>query len=320
MAETTVGSRLAHFPIPLFGSVMGLTGLAIALMRYEHIMHVSLGVGRPLLYAVTLWFLFLLAIYALKLLRYPGEVRAEFMHPVRMNFFPAISISMLLLAIGYEEVNHGISAVFWWIATPLHLVFLLRNLRFWFFEGVDIKSLNPAWYIPVVGTILVPIAGVNHASAEVSWFYFSIGIVYWVALLGVILNRVIFHTSIPPKLLPTLFILIAPPAVGFIAYVKLTGEVDIFARVLYYNGLFITLLLLTVMDKFVQTPFFLSWWAYTFPLDAATISTLLFYSKTGLVFFKVLTTLLLILTVLVIALVTWKTIRAAMRGEVCVPE
>lgn len=36
----------------------------------------------------------------------------------------------------------------------------------------------------------------------------------------------------------------APPAVGFIAYVKLTAAVDGFARVLLYTALFTALLLL----------------------------------------------------------------------------
>ena len=67
-----------------------------------------------------------------------------------------------------------------------------------------------------------------------------------VILLTIIFYRVLFHHPIDERLMPTLFILIAPPAVGFIAYTRLTGgELDTFARVLYYSGLFLTLLLFT---------------------------------------------------------------------------
>lgn len=47
----------------------------------------------------------------------------------------------------------------------------------------------PAWFIPVVGNIIVPLAGVRFAPAEVSWFFFSIGLVFWIVLLAIVMYR-----------------------------------------------------------------------------------------------------------------------------------
>ena len=91
-----------------------------------------------------------------------------------------------------------------------------------------------------MGNVLVPVAGVPLGYPEISWFFFCIGLVFWLILLTIIFCRVLFHHPIPDKLMPTLFILIAPPAVGFIAYLRLAGELDSFARVLYFTGLFFT--------------------------------------------------------------------------------
>jgi tellurite resistance protein len=55
-------------------------------------------------------------------------------------------------------------------------------------------------------------------------------------LFAIILNRIIFHNQFAPKFMPTLFILIAPPAIGFISYIKLTGSLDFFAQILNRNG------------------------------------------------------------------------------------
>ena len=44
-----------------------------------------------------------------------------------------------------------------------------------------------------------------------------------------------WRLPLPERLLPTVFILIAPPAVGFIAYVRLTGGVDVFAQIGWMN-------------------------------------------------------------------------------------
>jgi tellurite resistance protein len=118
--------------------------------------------------------------------------------------------------------------------------------------------MNPAWFIPAVGNILVPIVGIIHAPAEISWFFYSIGFFFWIILLIIFFNRIIFHSPLPEKLLPTLFILIAPPAVGFVSLVKLTGEVGDFSKILYYFGLFLTLLLMFQFNIFKKIKFYLS--------------------------------------------------------------
>ena len=42
-----------------------------------------------------------------------------------------------------------------------------------------------------------------------------------IILFSIILNRIIFHNPFAAKFMPTMFILIAPPAIGFISYIKL---------------------------------------------------------------------------------------------------
>lgn len=319
-ADALSGSRLRFFPITLFATVMGLTGLAIAFLRFDHIMHTRTYAGGFLLAAVTVWFVFLLFMYALKFYRYPDEVREEFRHPVRINFFPTVSISMLLLSIGYDGVYQPLSSALWHIGALVHISFTFVILNIWFFSDFKVQTKNPAWFIPVVGNILVPVAGVTHANSEISWFFFSVGIILWIVLFSIVFYRLIFHEQLMAKFLPTLFILIAPPAVGFLAYTKLTGGLDSFARILYYFGLFTAFMLFSMFRHFRKVPFFVSWWAYTFPMDALTISTLLMYKLTGYGLFRWMSVLFLSMTVAVILTVVYKTITAAVNGKVCVPE
>jgi tellurite resistance protein len=131
---------------------------------------------------------------------------------------------------------------------------------------------------------------------------------------------VLFHNPLPEKLMPTFFILIAPPAVGFIAYYNLTGQLDPFARVLYYGGLFLTLLMLTQVARFVRLRFFLSWWAYSFPLAAITVATLLMYEISTNRFFYGLGLALLALLSLVVTFLLYRTLQAIAAKKICQPE
>jgi len=314
-------ARLQHFPVAWFAMIMGLGGLTIAWLRTEEILALSFSISPWLLALTTGLFIVLMVGYSIKVVKYRGEAAAEWLHPVKMNFVPTISIALILLSIAWLPFSAPYSKLLWLSGTALHLVLTLHVITQWMHRTqFEIAHLNPAWFIPVVGNILIPIAGVQHAPAEISWFFFSIGIVFWPVLLAIIFNRVIFHGSLPERLMPTLFILIAPPAVGFLSYVKLTGEVDAFARILYYAALFFTILLIGQVRWFARLKFYLSWWAYSFPLAAITISSLVMFKHTGNPLFLRLSGILLAITTVVIAALFIRTGIAVARRDICVAE
>ena len=126
---------------------------------------------------------------------------------------------------------------------------------------------------------------------------------------------------LPGKLVPTLFILLAPPAVGFIAWVKLhNGVLDDVGRILYYFALFTTMLLFSQMKHFVKLTFALPWWAYSFPMAAMTIASTVMLEKVGGIFFSVLVPVLMTLLLLLVSMLVVRTLLAMKRGQICVPE
>ena len=309
-----------YFPITLYSSVMGITGLSIAYQRTEQFFPLVRGIGLGLLYLAFCLFAGISVLYFIKIMFYPEEALKEFNHPVRFNFFPAVSVSLLLLAIGSMELYPVLANGLWMIGATAHLAFTLTAVSRWISREYTITQLNPAWIIPVVGNVLVPIAGVQFAPQEISWFFFSIGMFFYMALFALLLYRLGFHAHLPEKLLPTLFILIAPPAVGFISYTRLTGSFDPTARLLLYVAIFTTLLLFVMYKKFIRLPFFLSWWAYTFPLCALTLALITAFRLSQLEFFKILAGFILTAVTIIVLVVAVKTLRLALLRELCVPE
>lgn len=319
--QESSSQRLEHFPIAIFSIVMGTAGLALVWLKAHAVLGMPLMVGEGLRGAVSALFVILLVFYGWKTLRHPHAVRMEMRHPVRVNFFPTLSISLLLLASAYLESAPVVALWLWAAGAVLHLSLTLAIFGSWLHHThYDIKHANPAWFIPVVGNIIVPVAGVRLASPELSWFFFSIGLVFWLVLLTIVLYRLFFHEPLPARLAPTLFILLAPPSVGFIAYTHLNGEVDAFGRVLYYSALFLALLLASNVVRFLRLPFFLSAWAYSFPLAALTLATLVMSTHLSLPTFTLLGFGLLALLSLVIAALAFRTAIAVKRGEICLPE
>lgn len=318
---TAPQQNLEHFPVSFFASVMGSAGLAMAWKKAHHVFGLPAGIGQSLQWWALCLFILLAIIYLAKIIRHGAAVKHEFAHPIRLNFFPAVSISLLLLAAAFADTLPGAAFLMWSVGAALHLGFTLTVMSSWIHHTrYEIKHANPAWFIPVVGNIIVPVAGVGFAPAEISWFFFSIGLVFWIVLMTIVLNRLFFHEPLPERLTPTLFILIAPPAVGFIAWTRLNGgEIDAFARILYHVALFLTLLLASNALRFFRVRFFLSAWAYSFPLAAMTIATLIMAEKNAGLFMPLGVLLLTVLT-LVLMLLTGRTLLGIRRGEICVPE
>ncbi|WP_129633103.1 SLAC1 anion channel family protein [Candidatus Oscillochloris fontis] len=319
--------RLRNFPISFFAVILGMAGSSIAFQRAERILGLPFSLsGIVLVVALSLFALFGV-IYTTKLLRFPDAVKHEFTHPIRINFFPTISISLLLFSVAFLEVQHDISRYLWIIGVIVHTLFTLGILSVWMQHSMfQIQHSNPSWFIPVVGNMIVPIAGVEHFHSDISWFYFSVGLIFWIALFSIFFNRIIFHAPLADRMIPTLFIMIAPPAIGFIAYVKLMSHdvsgfvLDGFAKSLYSFALFLFILLVAQYRQFLKIQFYLSWWAYSFPVAALTIATIFMYSKTKLAFHQGLGYVLLALLSLLILTLLGLTLRAVGKKEICVEE
>ena len=313
-------NRLKFFPVSMFAIVMGISGFTIMYQKSALWLGFSHVIGIVLTCAVTILFLTIVTVYALKSFKYFLEVKKEFTHPVRINFFAAISISMLMLAIVYKEYNITVSAFFWYPGAFLHFYLTMYTISFWINKNQEVGHSNPAWFIPVVGNILAPIGGIGFANEGILIYFFSIGLFFWIVLFAILLNRIIFHKQLAVKFMPTLFIFIAPPAVGFLAYFKLYETIDMFAMILFNLALFFTLLIAFIYKNFINIKFFISWWAFIFPLAAMTMASMLMYSQTDDFMLLVLSYTMIAVTTAIVFIVIYQTILHVKKGEICIQE
>jgi tellurite resistance protein len=313
--------RFKHFPVSFFSTILGLAGFTIASQKFEHLFLPNAFLSTVILTFTVLVFVLLSIFYSYKILKFKNEVKEEFDSPIKINFFPTFSISILLLSIAFLDVNLIISRYFWIIGAILHFIFTIKIVSIWIQHSkFEITHMNPAWFVPAVGNILVPVSGVTHASPEISWFFYSIGLLFWIILLVIFFNRIIFHNPLPQKLLPTLFILIAPPAVGFISYIKLTENINEFSKFLYYFALFLVFLLFFQWKLFYKIKFYLSWWAYSFPIAAITIASFLMFKGTNFLAFKFIFIGLYVILSIIISFLLIKTIIQIKNKAICVEE
>ncbi|MCG5529007.1 MULTISPECIES: SLAC1 anion channel family protein [Halorhodospira] len=317
--EENARVSLAHLPLPLFAATMGLAGLAMVWNESHSLWGWPAWVAEAVVVLAVISFVAMAAGYALKAALHPSAAWGEVTHPVRLNFLPAVSISLILLGIVTE--SEPLSTALWGSGALLHLILMLAIVTSWMQRQLELGTLNPVWFIPAVGNVLVPIPAAQAGYMEVAWFFFSIGLFFWLILMTLVYYRLIFAPNLPAFLLPTLFVLLAPPAAGYLAWVSLLdgGDPGVVGRLLYYKALFTFLLLLIQVPRLVRLPYYPSWWAYTFPLAAFCLASQHFVQAyqtgggRGVM-------LLVVLTTLVIAVVFVATVIKLLSGKLLRPE
>ena len=124
-AAAPSATRLEHFHVTFFAIVMGLSGLTLALHAAELAYGLSSLASDIAYFATIAVFVIIALFYAAKAIRHGATVKAEWNHPVKLAFFPAISISLLLLATASVSRSEPLAEGLWLAGSALQAVLTL---------------------------------------------------------------------------------------------------------------------------------------------------------------------------------------------------
>jgi len=72
--------------------------------------------------------------------------------------------------------------------------------------------------------------------------------------------------------------------------------------------------------SFKRLEFFISWWAFTFPLMAVTLASVVAFQITHQNMYKYAAFFLIFVVVSTVLFVSWKTIEKIKQGKICIKE
>ncbi|QYE33405.1 MULTISPECIES: SLAC1 anion channel family protein [Sphingosinicellaceae] len=310
---------LEYLPVSLFGAVMGLSGLSVAWQLVAERYLVPHWVPDAIGAVAVAAFVVLSLAYLVKLVTAPDAVRAEFEHPIAGNLFGTAIISLLLLPIVIAPRALLVAQIMWAAGAVAMLGFAWLMIDRWMSERQQVAHATPAWIVPVVGVLDVPLALPGLGLPPLHGLMVAcvaIGLFFAVPLFTLILSRLLFEAPLPGALHPMLLILVAPFAVGFSAYYATTGSIDLFAEALFALTLFMLAVLLGRLRNLVGScPFKVSWWAVSFPLAASATAAIRFDGTNPGLATDLIAAGVLALASIVIAGLALRTLIGLARGE-----
>lgn len=298
---------------------MGLAGLALAWHRAVPLMGELAGALAWVVGALAAGsYAALLVATALRGWRHPEAWAEDRRHPVRHTFVATLPIATLLVAtVGVASLGpHPALAALWWLGSLGQLFVTVWVLARWW-GRLAWPSATPALFIPIVGNVLAPLAGVPLGQADWAAAQFGIGLLFWPVVLVLIVVRTAVQGLWPDRLRPTVFIFIAPPAVVGLSALQL-GAPPVLAWMCWGMALFSFLWVATQAKAIAALPFGLPHWGLSFPLAALAALTLRL-AQPGSVL-GVLGPALLALASLVILALLLATARGLRDGSLLAPE
>lgn len=307
-----------------FSIVMGLAGLSLAWQRARPLMGEPAGVVATLLGALAgAVFVVLAAAAFWRLWQHPEAWREDLRHPGRYPFIAAIPIALLLVAtVGVSLAGPQLIArTAWWLGCLGQLGVTVWALGRWWRGaaqgGLVWPSVTPALFIPIVGNVLPPLAGVPLGYVEWSAAQFGVGLMFWLPMLALVIVRLAVHGPWPERLRPTAFIVIAPPAVIGLGALQF-GAAPLWGWIFWGMAAFGLLWAGTQARAIAAQPFGLPHWALSFPLAALAALSLSLAAGSDLL--KVLAPALLALASLVVGALLLATVRGLRNGTLLAPE
>jgi tellurite resistance protein len=317
-ATAQAGPRNARRPrrVPpnFFAIPFGIAGLGEAWEAARPVLGLPRAVPDVFLAAAALLWLLLVVAYLAQGL---PRILADLRDPVLSPFTSLAVITPMIPGAALAEANltAGRIVVIVFATATIALGGFLTGQ--WIVGDLDQGVAHPGYFLPTVAGGLVA----SYAAAEVQLHslaegLFGIGVLCWLLLGSLVLNRLFFTRMLPPPLVPTLAIELAPPAVAGLAWFALNGgTIDLPARVLGGYAVLMALVQLRFLPVYRRLHFSPGFWAFTFSYTAAAGDALCWIRFTALPGRTALSIAALVLVTGLVGVIAIRTARLALRGQ-----
>lgn len=320
-----------------FSVVMGLSGLTLAWHNAAGVLgDMADGIALVLGMLSAIVFGVLLVASWLRWQRYPAVLAEDLKHPVRHAFIAALPVSVLLLATvgvalgGAAEPLGPVWNALWWAGSLGQLWATVWVLGRWLAPAAAAQpgaggaaalwpTITPVLLIPVVGNVVVPLAGLPLGHEWWSSLQFGIGAFLWPVVIALILVRRIAHSPLPDRILPAWFITIAPPAVIGVVLTQWQAPLPVVLG-LWGVALFFLVWVAQLVRRIATQPFGIAFWAFSFPLAAFTVLTLRVAQISQVGALQTAGVLLLAITSIAVLWLGFATVRGLRDGTLLAPE
>jgi len=259
-----------RIPLNTLAVAFGLAGLAEAWTAAGDALSFPTAVGSAFWVVVAVAWVWLLAAHVRRGAQVRRPLSQQLADPVQGPIAALVPVVAMLLGTALLPYSRGEGQVVVALAIVAATVFAGWFVGHLQDGGVSVDAVHGGYFLPTVAAGYIG----SYAAARCGWDEVAAGAFFlatlgWVVTLGVLLARLASRPPLPPPLVPTLAILVAPPAVGGLAWYAMRGpHMDAVQAGFAGVGVVFFLAQLAFVRRYLALPFTLGFWSFTFPFAA----------------------------------------------------
>jgi tellurite resistance protein len=264
----TVPRPHTRVPLNTLAIPLGLAGLAQVWSVATIALGAPYGIAQGFWLVAALAWLWTAAAHVHRGTRTDQRLSQQLTHFAHGPLAALLPISAMLLGVGLHRTYAVAGTVLTLLAISAAGAFGAWMMTFWMNGEMALESVHGGYYLPIsaaglVGALAAGQTGLNWLAVGC----FTVGLFFWLVISVFLFLRLALRPSMPAPLVPTLAIMVAPPAVAAAAWLTIsTGRPDALFEGLTAMTVFMVLVQGPLLPRYRAIPFTHGFWSFTFPV------------------------------------------------------
>jgi tellurite resistance protein len=270
-SATRVRTRV---PLNTLAIPLGLAGLAQVWSVATSALGAPFELGQAFWLIAAIAWAWTIAVHVHRGTRTDQPLSHQLTHFAHGPLAALLPIAAMLLGASLHRAIPLAGTVLTLISIAAAAAFAAWILSFWMRAELPLESVHGGYFLPTSAAGFV--GALAAAESGLDWLAvgsFAVGIFFWLVISVFFFLRLALRPTMPAPLVPTLAIMIAPPAVASAAWLTICAgrPNDVFEGLTAMTA-FMVLIQVTLLPRYRALPFSLGFWSFTFP--AASVAAL----------------------------------------------
>lgn len=255
-------------PLTTLAIPLGLAGLAQVWSVATSALGAPFELGQAFWLIAAIAWIWTLAVHLHRGTRTDQPLSHQLTHFAQGPLAAILPIAAMLLGAGLHRTIPLAGTVLTLVSLAAAAAFAAWILSFWMRGEMPLESVHGGYFLPISAAGLV--GALTAAETGLDWLAvgsFAVGIFFWLVISVFFFLRLALRPTMPAPLVPTLAIMIAPPAVASAAWLMISGgRPNHLFEGLSAMTAFMVLIQVMLLPRYRALPFSLGFWSFTFPV------------------------------------------------------
>jgi tellurite resistance protein len=259
-----------RIPLNTLAIPLGLAGLADVWSDTTKTFGLPVGIAQIFWVIAAVGWVWMIAAHVRRGRRSWAPLSSQLTHPVQgplASLVPIVGMALAADLVDFWRLGGVILGIASITASALYAGWLVSS---WTTGSLELESIHGGYFLPTVAAgYIAAFTAAELGSRSVAIGAFAIATFFWVALFTLLIARLAFRPALPAPLIPTLAIMMAPPAVAARAWFAIAGPAsNPVQEALAALAVLMVLVELGLLRRYLGLSFSLGFWSFTFPTAA----------------------------------------------------